>query len=56
MRRAPERVLVPDESGKTFVDRFDGETRLGDIVDALLADDDAPRHRLHARGLSKLFL
>lgn len=41
--QAPERVLVLDETGKAIVDRFDGEASLGEIIDALAAEYDAPR-------------
>jgi pyrroloquinoline quinone biosynthesis protein D len=41
--QAPERVLVLDESGKAIVDRLDGNTSLGEIIDALVAEYDAPR-------------
>ena len=41
--QAPERVLVLDDTGKAIVDRFDGETRLDAIVDALAAEYNAPR-------------
>ncbi len=41
--QAPERVLVLDESGKAIVDCFDGNTSLGEIIDALVTEYDAPR-------------
>lgn len=41
--QAPERVLVLDETGKAMVDRFDGRSGLGEIIDALAAEYDAPR-------------
>lgn len=41
--QAPERVLVLDESGKAIVDRFDGKASLGEIIEALAAEYDAPR-------------
>ncbi len=41
--QAPERVLVLDDTGKAIVDRFDGQTGLGEIIDALAAEYDAPR-------------
>ena len=41
--QAPERVMVLDDTGKAIVDRFDGETRLDAIVEALAAEYDAPR-------------
>lgn len=41
--QAPERVLVLDETGKAIVDRFDGEASLSEIIDALVAEYDAPR-------------
>ncbi|HSS63554.1 MAG TPA: pyrroloquinoline quinone biosynthesis peptide chaperone PqqD [Gammaproteobacteria bacterium] len=41
--QAPERVLVLDDTGKAVVDRFDGKASLGEIIDALVAEYDAPR-------------
>jgi pyrroloquinoline quinone biosynthesis protein D len=41
--QAPERVLVLDDTGKAIVDCFDGKTGLGEIIDALVAEYDAPR-------------
>ena len=41
--QAPERVLVLDATGKEIIDRFDGDTRLGEIIDTLVTDYDAPR-------------
>ena len=40
--QAPERVLVLDDSGKAIVERFDGEASVEEIVDALVAEYDAP--------------
>lgn len=41
--QAPERVLVLDDTGKDIVDRFDGKATLGEIIDTLVAEYDAPR-------------
>ena len=41
--QAPERVLVLDDSGKAIVECFDGETSVDQIVDALVAEYQAPR-------------
>ena len=41
--QAPERVLVLDDTGKTIVDRFDGKASLSEIIDALVAEYNAPR-------------
>lgn len=41
--QAPERVLVLDDTSKAIVDRFDGKATLGEIIDALVAEYDAPR-------------
>lgn len=41
--QAPERVLVLDTTGKEIVDRFDGKTSLDEIIQALVAEYDAPR-------------
>lgn len=41
--QAPERVLVLDDTGKAIVDRFDGKASLGEIIDTLATEYEAPR-------------
>ena len=41
--QAPERVLLLDESGKTILERCDGQATLAEIVASLAAEYDAPR-------------
>ncbi len=41
--QAPERVLVLDETSKDILDRCTGNASVGAIIEALLAEYDAPR-------------
>lgn len=54
--QAPERVLVLDETSKEIVDRCTGETTVGAIIDALVAEYDAPREMVEHDILAVLKL
>ncbi|MDX1401515.1 MAG: pyrroloquinoline quinone biosynthesis peptide chaperone PqqD [Kiloniellales bacterium] len=41
--QAPERVLVLDESAREVVERCTGEATVGEMVDGIVAEFDAPR-------------
>jgi pyrroloquinoline quinone biosynthesis protein D len=45
---APERVVMPDETALEILRRCDGETQLGAIIDALVAEYEAPRETIAA--------
>ncbi len=44
--QAPERVLVLDETSKDIVDRCTGNVTVGAIIEALVAEYDAPRDEI----------
>ena len=44
--QAPERIFVLDETGKVIIDRCDGTASVETIVDALIAEYDAPREMI----------
>ncbi len=54
--QAPERVLVLDETSKEIVDLCTGEASVGQIVDRLTADYDAPRDMIEHDVLAVLRL
>jgi pyrroloquinoline quinone biosynthesis protein D len=49
---APERLFVPDEIAAEILRRCNGAASIGDIVDALAAEFDAPREEIAADVLA----
>ncbi len=54
--QAPERVLVLDETSKEIIDLCTGEASVGQIVDRLAADYEAPRDMIEHDVLAVLRL